>query len=334
MFTYRLLIFFLCIWICACQSNTKPNNEEFEELWQQIPYKVYTDSIKQFPNNAVLYFERGEQLFTHQQLRASLYDYKQAYLLQPKSLYLQAISVNCIQLQQFDSAIVYLKKGVQKFPSDSIFYFQLLNIYITTHQDSLALEMLNPLLNKDPNNKLYIEKVSQVYLNLKDTLKAIALLEKKYHLFKKIDDATLQLANLYAETKNIKALQLSDEIIAKDSTHYKASPYYIKGIYFSNTNKPDEAITMFDKSIANDWTFINAYTDKGVILFKEKKYAEAQKVFELSISVSTTYADAYYWIGRCQEVMGDKNSAILNYKKAISLDKNFEEAKQALRMVN
>lgn len=331
---HRLTILFLCIGMYACKPNTTNNNEGFEELWQQMPYKIYTDSIKQFPNNAALYFSRGEELFTHQQLRASLHDYKQAYLLNPSSLYVQAISVNYIQLQQVDSAIKYLQKGIKEFPKDSIFYFQLLNAYTINHEDSLALKMLKPLLEKDSKNELYIDKAVQLYLNLKDTLQAIGLLEKNYHIHKKINDATLQLANLYAETKNKKALELTDKIIDEDSAHYKASAYYLKGIYFVNTNNQQQAIAMFNKSIVHDWTFINAYTDKGVVLFKEKKYTEAEKVFEVSLKVSNTYPDAYYWIGRCQEATGNKTDAAINYRKAISLDKDFEEAKQALKMMN
>ena len=49
------------------------------------------------------------------------------------------------------------------------------------------------------------------------------------------DEETI-VFDLTPETKNIKALDLCNEIIAKDSTHYKASPYYIKGIYYSNIN--------------------------------------------------------------------------------------------------
>ncbi len=329
---FNIFILFLCL--VGCRSSTNEYTKEFEEIWQQVPYKVYTDSIAQFPKNDALYFARGEQLFTHQQLRASLYDYKQAYILKPSSIYLQAIAINFKQLQQLDSTIVYLNKGMQQFPNDSSFYFQLIDAYRKNHEDSLALGMVQLLIKKDSNNVRYVQQAATLYVALKDTLKAIQLLEKSYSAYTQINNATFQLASLYAETKNKKALQLSDHILATDSTQYKALPYYIKGIYFTNTNKPEQAIDMFDKSIVHDWTFVDAYTDKGVLLFKQKKYMAAQRVFELSLTVSNTYPDAYYWIGRCQEAIGKGLEAAENYRKAIGLDKNFEEARQALTRVS
>ena len=270
---------------------------------------MYTDSISSFPKNDALYFARGELLFTHQQLRASLYDYKRAYRLNPSSIYLQAIAVNFTQLQQFDSAIVYLHKGMEQFPNDSVFYFQLIDVYTANHKDSLALQLLKPLLDSNVDNAFYIEKAGKIYVALKDTMQAISLLEQHYRANKKINNATLQLANLYAETKNIKALQLSDAIIMKDSTHYKASSYYIKGIYFANMNELAAAIKMFDESITHDWTFVEAYTDKRVILFKQKKYEEAKKLYtELDLKGETEYLE--YKIKRNEgylyELQGDQ----------------------------
>lgn len=333
MIPVRISIIILCISLFACNPSTTEYAEGFDELWQQTPYKVYTDSISSFPKNDVLYFARGELLFAHQQLRASLYDYQQAYMLKPSSIYLQAIAVNFIQLKQFDSAIVCLYKGMKQFPNDSIFYFQLIDVYTANHKDSLALQLLKPLLDSNINNVFYIEKAAKIYVALKDTMQAIRLLEQHYRVNKKINNATLQLANLYAETKNIKALQLSDAIIREANTPYKASSYYVKGIYFANINKPVAAIKMFDESITHDWTFVEAYTDKGVILFKQKKYEEAKKVFELSLKASNTYPDAYYWLGQCEEALSKKKEAEAYYRKAISLDRNFEEAKNALKRV-
>ena len=329
----RMFIIILYTSLIACKSSTIEYAEGFDELWQQTPYKVYTDSISSFPKNDALYFARGELLFTHQQLRASLYDYQQAYMLRPSSIYLQAIAVNFTQLQQFDSAIVALHQGMEQFPNDSVFYFQLIDVYTANHKDSLALQLLKPLLDSNINNASYIEKAAKIYVALKDTIQAILLLEQHYRANKKINNATLQLANLYAETKNIKALQLSDAIIMEANTPYKASSYYVKGIYFVNMNELAAAIKMFDESIAHDWTFVEAYTDKGVILFKQKKYEEAKKVFELSLKASNTYPDAYYWLGQCEEALSKKKEAEAYYRKAISLDRNFGEAKNALKRV-
>ncbi len=51
----------------------------------------------------------------------------------------------------------------------------------------------------------------------------------------------------------------------------------------------------------------------------------------MAITVTSTDPDAYYWLGRCYESQNRKMDAANNYRKAISLDKNFTEARQRIR---
>ncbi|HEX3768821.1 MAG TPA: tetratricopeptide repeat protein, partial [Puia sp.] len=57
------------------------------------------------------------------------------------------------------------------------------------------------------------------------------------------------------------------------------------------------------------------------------------KTFNMAITVSNTDPDAYFWLGRCYEAQHKKENAINNYRKAISLDQNFIEAKQRMDLL-
>jgi tetratricopeptide (TPR) repeat protein len=67
------------------------------------------------------------------------------------------------------------------------------------------------------------------------------------------------------------------------------------------------------------------------VLFHEKKYAEAGDVFQMTVKVSNTYPDGYYWLGRCYEATGHKEEAIIFYQRALALDKDFIEAREGIR---
>jgi Tfp pilus assembly protein PilF len=56
----------------------------------------------------------------------------------------------------------------------------------------------------------------------------------------------------------------------------------------------------------------------------------AKQTFNMAITVTNTDPDAYYWLGRCFEVQHQKLDAINNYRKALSLDKDFTEARQRI----
>ena len=79
-----------------------------------------------------------------------------------------------------------------------------------------------------------------------------------------------------------------------------------------------------------DW----GYIEKGIILYEQKQYDEALKVFNLTVTVSNTDADGYYWLGRTYEATGNIQDAIANYERAVALDRTFTEARAALRRLN
>ncbi|HLG39609.1 MAG TPA: tetratricopeptide repeat protein, partial [Chitinophagaceae bacterium] len=162
-----------------------------------------------------------------------------------------------------------------------------------------------------------------------DKRNSLSSLEKAYTLAHANLEIAFKLAYAYAEDKNSKAIHLCDSLIKKDSLKLHADPYYVKGLYYSNINDKTKAIQWFDETIRHDINYLNAYIEKGKILIEQKKTADALKVFELANRVKPAFPDAWYWIGVCQEAMGQKEDARLNYEKAYSLDKTFTEAKEA-----
>ena len=52
--------------------------------------------------------------------------------------------------------------------------------------------------------------------------------------------------------------------------------------------------------------------------------------FRMAVTVSNSNADAYFWIGRCYEAINKKEDAILYYKRAVALDRDFKEARERI----
>jgi tetratricopeptide (TPR) repeat protein len=120
-------------------------------------------------------------------------------------------------------------------------------------------------------------------------------------------------------------------LLATDTAEQQTDPIYMKGVYYAETKQYDKAEAQFDECIRRDWKMTDAYIEKGILLFDQKKYTEALKIFNLASTVSNTNADAYFWMARSYEAIGKKNEAIRNYERAISLDRNFGEAWEGLQ---
>ncbi len=124
------------------------------------------------------------------------------------------------------------------------------------------------------------------------------------------------------------AITICDDLIKKDSATESLDPYFIKGVYFSNTKQYRQAIEQFDDCIRKDWKFADAYLEKGIILFEQKNLDEALQTFKIASTISPKNADAFYWQGRCYEVIGKKEEAMDNYIRAYALDRSLTEAKE------
>jgi tetratricopeptide (TPR) repeat protein len=196
-----------------------------------------------------------------------------------------------------------------------------------------ALEHLDSLIKKDSlNYGLWFTK-GRIAEDAGDTLLAM----KSYDIALRIypsADAMLGLANLYAEQKNERALLICTQVKRMSlGREYDAHADFISGIYNARTHNIAKALAFFDDCIANDYTYMEAYIEKGLVYFDNKQYNEALNVFKFASTVNALDADPYYWQGRCYEMMNVKDSAALRYKQALNLQKGDKQIEEALKRV-
>jgi tetratricopeptide (TPR) repeat protein len=302
-----------------------------DAVLHQSPYNTWTDSIGQFPQRSQYYYERGKLFSQNNDSVHALADLRQANAMAVVPDYALALSTFWLQHEQPDSARKVLLPIVQRFPENQLVQRNLLMSYFDQGDYKNALTVNDHALGYDSTSSGNWYNRARIKDALGDSTNAIHCLEKAYALDS--DNATIayDLANRYADAGNPAALSLSDHIIAAEPTNQKKpDPLTIKGIYYENTGDKVKALACFDEAIATDYTFLEAYLEKGILLYKQKNYPEALKVFELSTNIDNTFADGYFWIGRCQEKLRQTDEARLSYERAIAFDKHFTEAREAL----
>jgi tetratricopeptide (TPR) repeat protein len=223
-----------------------------------------------------------------------------------------------------------LTEEVRQHPDSSPVRMRLADALDSLGDYTQALVQLDTLIMNDSlNNGLWFRR-GQLQEAINDTTGALKSYQRAVHIYPSID-AQLSLANLLAERKDVRCLDICQSILKMGvDRETSAHCYFISGIYYSRTNNADKAITMFDQCINNNYTYMEAYMEKGFVYFDNKKYKEAQQVFDRAITVNNMYADGYYWRAKTQEAMGNKQEAIIDYQRSLGLDKGLKEAKAAL----
>lgn len=317
----------LGLFIAGCKQDS--TEDKISQLLSKPPYAGLTDSIKAAPQNADLYLARGMRLSQNDLHELATADYEKAWQLMPAEGTAIPFISNLMLVDLPDSAINLLKLCIEKYPDNTTFRRRLSEAYAQADSSEKALDQYNQLLAKDSLDfETWYEK-GTLLVRLHDTAAGLQALERSYAL-QPINYTGLSLANLYANTRNAKTLELCDALIARDTTYFNEATF-LKGVYYSDTKQYAAALEQFEACIKRDWKYTDAYIEKGIVLYDQKQYSKAIETFRLAATVSNTSADAYYWIARCFEAIHQNEEALDNYRRALSLDKNLEDARDAIK---
>lgn len=200
----------------------------------------------------------------------------------------------------------------------------------TTNTIKKQLAQNDALLKVDSlNHDLWYQR-ALLFEQLKDTLSAIKYYRYAIKVFA-TPQAMLALANLMAEQKNSDALIICSNIaLLFPANELKADLHFIKGIFYARSQQTNQAIAQFDSCITERYRYLEAYMEKGFILFDRAQFKMASTIFETTVKIDPLYADGYYWMAKCAEKTNQHTEAINNYQKALTLDPLLKEAAEAI----
>jgi tetratricopeptide (TPR) repeat protein len=329
---YLYLILLPALILSSCKNKNGRSGDPVSILETNPAYKSLNDSIREFPSDASLFLRRAMRLTQENVHELANPDFQQAWTLKPDLEVALPYAANLEILGRQPERLRLLEALNRQFPLNAQVGRLLADSYAAAGKTGQALTIYNDMIAKDSlDPETHYEKAILME-QLRDTVRAIGELRRAYSM-QSLDGYGLELAHLYAEQKNPMALKICDFILKQDSARLLIDPLFIKGIYYANTKQFSKAIAQFDSCILRDWKTTDAYLEKGRILFQMKNYDAAMQTFNMAITVTNTDPDAYFWLGRCYEAEHRNMDAVNNYRKAISLDKNFTEARQRMEIL-
>lgn len=166
---------------------------------------------------------------------------------------------------------------------------------------------------------------------------------KMEDIFTVQDEISRKIVN---KLQNSFSLQAKRQKIYESSTDsIEAYNYYLQGLYYWNKRTPEavfKAIDFFDRAIGECETYTNAlaflancYTYLGTIghMAGERAFLIAEKYALRAIEINNSRADSFIALGYVNLLFKwDFNTAESNFRKAITLEPNNSEGRQALAL--
>ncbi len=227
------------------------------------------------------------------------------------------------------SAEDLLKAAVKSFPDSLPLKENLIQYYRENGNYDNALHEVNMAIKNDSLNTRLWDMKAILHAEDEDTSSAIKSFEKAVEISPSPEDV-ISVGTLYAETGNIKALEMADALILADKAKAKKEALFIKGLYYAAINEKLKAITYFDQCIALNYTFVYAYREKCLALYDLGKYRDALSVINRALTLQNGYEEGYYYQGKCYEKLTNIPAAITSYQTALMYAPDYIEAREAL----
>jgi tetratricopeptide (TPR) repeat protein len=183
-----------------------------------------------------------------------------------------------------------------------------------------ALQQLDSLIRWDSLNAGYWTRKGEISEKYGDTIGALKAYRYSLQIYRS-PDVLLKAANLFAEKKNDTALMITKSIKEEwRDRNILSHALFIEGIYYARKGMRGPANRSFDVCIGHNYQYLEAYMEKGFLLWDGGDTGGAKKIFTIVVQLKATYPDGYYWLAKCEERMSDSLNAALHYRQANLLD--------------
>ncbi|MCD6069054.1 MAG: hypothetical protein K0S33_3880 [Bacteroidetes bacterium] len=297
--------------IAVDSTLSKLNNPEL---------KAMNASLLADPNNADLYYKRGQIYLKNNDLEAAGNDAARAIKLDSlKPEYFILLSDAYFAANQTRYSKETLERCVKANPGSIEANLKLAELYFYVKKYEDAIKHINNALKVNENTaKGYFLK-GMCYKELGDTGLAVSSFQTTVEQDNEYFDAYIELGTLLTAKKNPLAVEYLKTAL-KMQPENKDVVYNI-GMYYQQMKNYKTAMETYKALLAKDANYKEAYYNMGAIeLYTNKDYKQAIKHFTNAINADANYADAYFARGVCYEELKDKTNAVADYQMAIQIN--------------
>lgn len=323
----------LLVW-SSCTTTNKENTVDNAQITDVINDSVliaFNERIKKNPNDAELYHERALYYFEQKNdVDAAFADMRRVFAIDTTTAkYFITLADLYLAKGMSGNVKASLNKAIEIDPKNILALTKLaeLNLYIKDY--NACLKTADQVLKIDIYNpRAYFIK-GMAFKELGDTAKAISSFQTVIEQDPDYYNAYMQLGLLYSAIKNPLALDYLNNALNLQPQSIEA--YYAIAMFFQEIGKIDKAIETYNTILKIDSSYNDAHFNLGYIaMVMQNDLAKAIKHFSDNIRFHPNNYEAFYMRGLCYERLKDKDNAIRDYRQALKLYPQYDNAAIAL----
>ncbi len=235
-----------------------------------------------------------------------------------------------------DPALAAMEENWHRYPDSTALADRLIDTLLLRKDYEGAAGWCDSLVKRDPDRNInYMLMKADIYRMGKIYQKAIPAYNQYLRIKGDEPIPFLTLANTLAEAGDTSTLSFCAALWQRFPTpEVRTGICFVKGVYFNTTRQYNQAIRWLDSTIRYDYTFTNAYFEKGYAQYDAGEFAGAANTFRQLLAINPQDADGWYWLGKSFDTLHQTEKAIAAYSKSFGLDSTIIEAQLAINRLS
>ncbi len=223
----------------------------------------------------------------------------------------------------YKEAIDHLEIALKKNPDNYEIWFYLGNAYYAIGEYKRAKSSYLKVLSLNPSFPEVYLSLANLYVRMGNLKRARRVIRAGLKKFKNENFQYLSaVALVNAEDYNL-AEKVLRELMKKGA---KDLHFVVLGnIYFGRGEK-EKALEFYDRALEENPENVEAWNNKGFLLFTLGLYEEALKCYDRALEIDPSYREAWYNRGYTHHAMGQLSAAVADYWHALRIDSRDEIA--------
>ncbi len=324
---YSLFVVLPCyLLLASCGTDVETPTEPTAPVEDSIPAIIEnpaldeaTKRIEQNPDSAQAYIDRAIIHYKLTNNNAALADLDSAmaldkyipkiYLLQADLYFVKRDIVRCIKS---------LETGAEVLPENKDILLLLSRYYFFNHEHDKSIKTADQALKLDAGYAPAYFQKAMIFLEMKDTSKAISNLQTSVEQNPDFEEAYLLLGEIYSLKKNPLAIQYYRNAAKLDPRNNETR--YALALALQDQKKYNEALEEYRLMIKESPQDEKAHYGMGWVYFQMDSVDKAKESFKIVIRIRPNYTDANYMMGLIAESVGDTENAYYYYDQTLRID--------------